>query len=143
MKYLILISLSFIIGACSSTPKSAYESGWDNEISENTYKECSPVWLNKDMFVSKNLNRLVKLGYLNSNQAERVKENNIRVGDPECAAYAANGLIRSNVTITRNKNGQLTSKGFGYSCKNSQAKCPGVFITVSNGRITNIQPLAK
>ncbi len=142
MKMTISISLFVLLTACITTPKSAYESGWTNDISEKTYTECAPVWLN-NILIPERLDDLVRLGHLNNEEAKRAKLSEVRVGDPECMAYAANGLFRTEVTYRNNKEGQLTSKSFTYSCKNGPAKCPGTLITIVDAQVSNISTRIK
>jgi len=141
MRFLFFILSAFVIISCAYAPKSAYESGWNNDMSNNIYKECAPVWLEKDVFVPQNLNRLVQLKLLSDNDAGRVKVADLRTGDSECLIYATYGLNRSKVKFVINKEKQLISKTVTYSCKNSQVKCPGEEIKIIDGKISTIKEL--
>lgn len=143
MKAMFFILIAFVLAACTSVHKSAYQSGWNNNSSENTYKECAMVWLDKDMFIQQNLNRLVQLNLLSNDEAGRVKEADLRSGDSECLVYATYGLNHSKVTFFMNKDKQLISKTVHYSCQNSRVKCPGSEITIINGRVSNIKELTN
>ena len=143
MKFLLLMLSVFILISCTSMPKSAYESGWNNDSSESIYKECATVWLEKDVFIPQNLNRLVQLKLLSGNDAGRVKIADLRPGDSECLIYATYGLNRSKVKFVINKNKQLISKTVTYSCKNSQVKCPGTEIEIIDGKVSYIKELSN
>ena len=134
---LTVLSLS----ACASGPGSAYKDGWTETSSEHAYTECSVVHLAKGQLVPQNLDALVGNGMLTPAQAARVRAGTVRVGDPECLAYAAYGLQRAKITLTRDPSGKLLSKTVAYVCGDSDAPCPGVNVEFVDGRVAETSPL--
>ncbi len=144
MKKTLSLCVLTLLSACSVTPESAYESGWNLKKSEGTYKECAMTWLNKDMFMAQNMDRLIALGYLTKEQAIRAAKSEVRVGDPECLAFAAFGLTRgSKLSFVNDINKNLLERKLNYSCEESNAKCPGVSITIKNGIVSSVSSLPE
>jgi len=144
MKNVLSLCALTLMTACSVTPESAYESGWNLKKSEGTYKECAMTWLKKDMFMAQNMDRLITLGYLTKEQAIRAAKSEVRVGDPECLAFAAFGLTRgSKLSFVNDSNKNLLERELNYSCKESNATCPGVSITIENGVVSSVYSLPK
>jgi hypothetical protein len=144
MKKVFSFSIVLTLTACSTVPESAYESGWNNQVSEATYEECGKTTWNKEMYSSQNLARLVPLGYLTKEQATRASRQDVRIGDPECLVFAAYGLNRGksfNFTTDTNKN--LVEREFSYTCDTSDAKCPGITFKVKNGVVAEISGIPK
>ena len=144
MRYIKIFPIALVLTACSTVPESAYDSGWNNDVSEATYKECGKTTWNKGMYSSQNLRRLVPLGFLTQEQALRASKQEVRVGDPECLVFAAYGLKRGkffNFTNDANKN--LIEREFSYTCDTSDIKCPGKTFKVKNGVVTEISGAPK
>ena len=141
MKYLTLIACMVAVTGCTPVSKrSVYSSGWSDDRSGAMFRMCAPYHLQKNMPIEPNLELLVAHGLLTPDQAQRARNADVQVGDPECLAYAAYGLSTGPVTFLRrtNKDGVIY-KDITYWCSNSQAPCPGVIVTVADGKVTNIR----
>jgi hypothetical protein len=141
MKYItLLVCLVTILGCTPVAKRSTYPNGWSDYSSGITFKMCARYHLGKDMPVEPNLDLLVSHGLLNEEQAERVRHADVRVDDPECAVYAAYGLSTGAVTFHNRPNQEgLISKDVIYWCSNSQAPCPGVVVSIADGRVTGMR----
>lgn len=139
-KVLVLVFLSQI-AACASKPSSAYESGWTTNTNEDAYTNCAVFRLNKQIKDPAVLQHLVASGSLSKSQAQRALIQDVRVGDPECLAYAAYGLDRHKIAFYSNKKGQVTAKAVTYRCDQSEVVCPGLRVQFADGKVSGITPL--
>ncbi|MCC2960537.1 hypothetical protein LK540_08835 [Massilia sp. IC2-278] len=141
MNKITFIAISIVaLTACSSLKQSAYQSGWNNDTNEAAYRECGMYRIAKGMPVQQNLDRLVALGKLSPEQASRASKADVRPGDPECLAFAAYGLNRKEIGITKNSDGLVISKQATYACADSDVPCPGIQVEFSDGKVTAINP---
>lgn len=142
---LSLLALASVLasGCAPYSSRSTYPSGWSNDTSERAYASCSVYHLRPDMPIEANLMLLVRTGRLTSEEANRVRDGRVRVGDSECAAFAAYGMDRSLNTFLTNKDHALVQREVTYRCWNSTAPCPGIVIQIVDGRVTDIHPLVE
>ncbi|WP_338474327.1 hypothetical protein V3H56_05700 [Pseudomonas sp. MS646] len=139
---LVLALLSQVV-ACVSKPSSAYESGWTENTNEDAYSTCGRYrWDNKFKEPAV-LQRLVASGTLTSSQAQRAEAQDVRVGDPECLAYAAYGLNRAKISFYKNTKGQVTEKTATYLCFNNQPNCSGVRVHFADGKVSRISAVSE
>lgn len=103
--------------------------------------QCGMVWLDKEHFIQHNLDFLVQEGYLTAQQAYRAREHDVRLGDPECLAYAAYGLWQSKVTEVHDAHKRLTSVAIDYRCELSPITCPSIRVQIIDGRVTALSAL--
>jgi len=134
MKSKILVAVLLISG-CSN---SAYESGWNSDKSSQTFRECSLAGLNKNIFIDQNVDRLVPLGLLDQQEAEKAKRHEVSVGEKECAVYAAYGMWPAKYKFTSNTKKQLITKEITYLCDQSPIACPGYNFVITDGRVSSI-----
>jgi len=141
MKAAAIALVVMAVAACTPVAKrSVYPSGWSNFSSNETFRACAPYHLQKNMPIEHNLELLVTHGLLTQDQSQRVRIADVRVGDPECMVYAAYGLTTGSQTFFRGtKNDGLIQRSVAYWCANSEAPCPGVVVTIADGRVTNIR----
>ena len=127
--------------ACSTFRQSAYQSGWNGETNEAAYRECGIYRLHKGMQIQQNIDRLVALGKLTPEQALRASKAEVHPGDPECLAYAAYGLDRKEISVTKNLDSLVIGKQATYVCAESDVPCPGVKVEFSDGKVTAVNPI--
>lgn len=140
-KIVLVLSCISALTACSTLKQSAYQSGWNSQTNEAAYSECGIYRLSKGMPIQHNLDRLIALGMLSPEQALRASKVEVRPGDPECLAYAAYGLKRKTIGVTRNLDGLVIGKQATYVCADSDVPCPGVKVEFSDGRVTAVTPI--
>ena len=136
IKKLLTLVLLSQLAACSSKPSSAYDSGWTNDTNEAAYKACSVYRITKDLSNPSVLENLVSSRVLTNEQAQRAISGDVRVGDPECLAYAAYGLDRHKIGTQTNNKGQFITKTATYLCSQSNVPCPGLVVRFSDGKVT-------
>lgn len=136
MKVKVLIAV-FLISGCSN---SAYESGWNSDKSSSTFRECSLAGMNKGIFMNENVDRLVPMGLLNQQEADKAKQHMVSVGDKECAVYAAYGMWPAKYRFSSNTKKQLMTKEITYLCDQSPISCPGYSFVITDGRVSSISP---
>ena len=141
-KLLVLLVVSQL-AACSNQPSSAYESGWTSNTNEDAYAACGIYRIQKGFQDPAVLSQLVSSQRLTSEQAQRAAQRNVKVGDPECLAYAAYGLDRTKIVFHKNKAGEATAKSVTYLCSQSEVPCPGLTVTFSDGKVTNTAVTSK
>ncbi|MDR6957439.1 uncharacterized protein YwbE [Pseudomonas brassicacearum] len=143
LKNILVLALLSQVAACVSKPTSAYESGWTENTNEDAYNSCGRYrWDNKFKEPAV-LQHLITSGALTSSQAQRAESQDVRVGDPECLAYAAYGLNRAKIGFQRNKEGQVTEKIATYLCFNSEKTCSGVRVHFADGKVSRITPVSE
>jgi len=92
VKRALILIFPMLVMACTNTPSSYYESGWNNDVSEQAFRGCGRVWISKDVFDPSHLERLILAEKLSKSQAARVMKGQVLRGDSECLAYAAYGM---------------------------------------------------
>lgn len=140
---ILILALLTQVAACVSKPSSAYDSGWTENTNEDTYSSCGRYrWDNKFKEPAV-LQNLVASGALTSSQAQRAEKQDVRIGDPECLAYAAYGLNRAKIGFQRNEKGQVTEKTATYLCFNSAPTCSGIRVHFADGKVSRISTVSE
>ncbi|SEN75054.1 hypothetical protein [Pseudomonas sp. ok266] len=135
-KMLVLLTV-LPLAACSNQPSSAFDSGWTSKTNEEAYANCGSFRFNKGFQDPSVIQRLVESRQLTAEQAAQAVQRNVKVGDPECLAFAAYGLDVQRFDIYRNNAGETTARAVTYSCSQSDVPCPGLTVTFSDGKVVS------
>jgi hypothetical protein len=103
---------------------------------------CGVVRWDKGIFAPGNLDLLTSRGDLTQEQAQRAARQDVRPGDPECLAWAAFGLQQSQITTQIDARHRLLALQIDYRCGRSDVRCPGRRVSVVDGTVTTVTPLA-
>ncbi|WP_146190900.1 hypothetical protein [Pectobacterium parmentieri] len=135
--FFLVTSFAFLSG-CS---QSVYESGWNREISNQVFNECAKSSFKKGFYFNQNVDRLVPMGLLTQQEAERAKSHNVSIGDKECLAYAAYGFNPTKYFFKGYLDKRLVSRSIEYRCEKSEINCPGKLITITDGIVVGIDDI--
>jgi hypothetical protein len=134
---LTFFAITIYLSGCTSTNAL-------NAIPEKTnsaHQECGMYHLHKGMPIQQNLDRLITLGWLTTEQADRAASANVQIGDPECVAYAAYGLFISSYKVSTDLAKNEIARELTYRCENSEAPCPGVKVKLSYGKVVGLESI--
>lgn len=139
MKKIFLV-IPLILSGCTT---SAYESGWNGEQSYKIFHECAQSSTSKNIYIEQNVDRLVPMGLLTQQEADKAKSHLVSVGDKECLAYAAYGFKPSKYVFTFGPAPKklLISRTVEYRCQESKISCPGQAFKIADGQVIAITPL--
>lgn len=145
MRFLFFGFAALSLAACDSVPtkRSAYPSGWNLDVSLEKHRQCGMVRFAKGTYIEHNLELLIDNGYLTQEQATRARNQDVRVGDPECVAYAAFGMSESLNTQSRDASKRLISVRMDFRCEMSPTTCPGQRIVVADGHVVSKTPIVQ
>ena len=137
-KALITFLAACALAGCAGK-QSAYESGWNNETNEDAYVACAPYRYQHREYQNV-LDRVVAKGLLTGAQANRAMDMDVKIGDPECLAYAAYGAEILKTDFFKPK-GLLIKKAVTYDCREVSVPCPGLRVEFTDGKVTAIDKL--
>lgn len=134
----IILPLFFLLCGCAN---SAYDSGWNSKKSGEVFHECAMSSTAPGFFYNENVDRLVLMGLLTKDEANRAKKHDVKIGDKECLAYASYGFNPVQYKFSTDVNKHLVSRSLEYRCEKSPIECPGQVITIADGRVRGISPV--
>lgn len=140
MKRIFTVFSALALTACTAiegSPKNTIKMG---DSIQTPYAACGIYRQSKGVANPSVMDNLIAHNVLTPAQATRAMNADVHIGDSECLAYAAYGLQRSKITITKDVKGKVQSEQITYSCTNSDVPCPGLTVQFSNGKVTDITP---
>ena len=135
--------VTLLCGCVSQRTRSHYPSGWNMMESSQIQKQCG-IWQDStltELETREHVSDLVSSGVLTQDQGSRVLAHEVRVGDPECMAYAAYGASKAKETFINDVHKNLMILEWDYTCQHSPVSCPGLAVIIADGRVSSIHPL--
>ena len=105
-------------------------------------KQCG-IWLGPNFAETETraqVANLVSSGVLTQAQGRRVIAHDVRVGDPECMAYAAYGASLAKESFAMDSHKNLVTVEWDFTCQHSPVSCPGLVVVIADGKVSAVYP---